>query len=399
MNRKRVLLHVGTPKTGTSYLQDVLFNNRPALRAAGINYPAHRFDAHFLASLDLMRLPWGGLEKEAVGAWERVAEETRNWSGTTIISHEVLAHASRPQVCRALESLGHPDTEVHVVLSVRDLVRQVPAEWQENIKHRRTTGYRQFLDELRDPARSGKIASWFWSVQEVPEILDRWAAELPPEHVHLVTVPPSGADSSLLWERFSRTFGLDAADLDLHAERVNPSMGVPETALVRRINRRINATVKPAHYRPLVRELLVHQTLAKRQRSPRLTLPPEEWEWARQLSEKWLADIRGRGIDVVGDLDDLLPHGEPPAFVDPDRARPRQMNRAAIDVIEALLEETVRLRETEDELREQVGELEEALRRSYLRPSYRIRERAVRRLEESDTGKGLMGTYRRLRGR
>ena len=399
MSRKRVLLHVGTPKTGTSYLQDVLYNNRPMLRAAGINYPADRFDGQFLAALDLMRLPWGGLELEAVGAWDRLAEQTRAWNGTTIISHEILANASRPQVQRALESIGHPDTEVHVLLSVRDLVRQIPAEWQENVKHRRTVSFRRFLRQLQDPAREGKIASWFWSVQEVPEILDRWAADLPPEQVHLVTVPPSGADSSLLWGRFAQAFGLTGVDLDLHVERVNPSMGVPETALVRRINRRVNATVEPVHYRPLVRELLAHRTLSKRRTSPRLALPPEVWEWARDLSEQWVADIRSRGIDVVGDLDDLLPAGGPPDFVDPDRPRPRQVNHAALDAIEALLLEGVRLRETEEELRAQVRELEEALRRSYLRPSYRIRERTVRRLEESDTGKGLMGTYRRLRGR
>ncbi|MFA6575721.1 MAG: hypothetical protein WCS84_09900 [Nocardioides sp.] len=65
---RRVLLHVGTPKTGTSYLQDVLFRNRRTLHSAGILYPADRFDAHFLAALDLMRLPWGGLETEAIGA-------------------------------------------------------------------------------------------------------------------------------------------------------------------------------------------------------------------------------------------------------------------------------------------------------------------------------------------
>ena len=33
---KRVLLHVGTPKTGTSYLQDVLFRNRQTLSRNGI---------------------------------------------------------------------------------------------------------------------------------------------------------------------------------------------------------------------------------------------------------------------------------------------------------------------------------------------------------------------------
>jgi hypothetical protein len=41
---RRVLLHVGTPKTGTSYVQDVLFRNTEPLAAAGIRYPADRFD-------------------------------------------------------------------------------------------------------------------------------------------------------------------------------------------------------------------------------------------------------------------------------------------------------------------------------------------------------------------
>ena len=69
MSRK-VLLHVGTPKTGTSYLQDVLFRNREVLEQAGIAYPATRHDSHFLAALDLMQLPWGGLQAEAIGAWD-----------------------------------------------------------------------------------------------------------------------------------------------------------------------------------------------------------------------------------------------------------------------------------------------------------------------------------------
>ena len=92
---QRVLLHVGTPKTGTSYLQDVLFRNRAALARAGILYPADRFDGQFLAALDLMRLPWGGLEAEAIGAWDRLASRSGSWDGTAIISHEILATASR----------------------------------------------------------------------------------------------------------------------------------------------------------------------------------------------------------------------------------------------------------------------------------------------------------------
>ena len=245
---RRVLLHVGCPKTGTSYLQDVLFRNQKVLRAHDILYPADRFDAHFLAALDLMTLPWGGLETEAVGAWDRLAEQVREWPGTAIISHEIFARATPTQVARALGSLG--DAEVHLVLSVRDLVRQIPAEWQENVKHRSHITYASFLETIRDPARDSRIGSWFWAVQEIPDILDRWGASLPPSQVHLVTVPPSGSDRGELWRRFSRTFGLDGLDLDLAAERENPSLGVPETSLLRTINQRVTSIIAPPDYRP-----------------------------------------------------------------------------------------------------------------------------------------------------
>ena len=55
-----------------------------------------------------MELPWGGLEREASGRWDRLADEVRDWPGTAIISHEILGRASRLQVARALESLGCP---------------------------------------------------------------------------------------------------------------------------------------------------------------------------------------------------------------------------------------------------------------------------------------------------
>jgi hypothetical protein len=396
---RRVLIHVGTPKTGTSYLQDVLFLNRDGLAARGILYPADRFDAHFLAALDLMRLTWGGLEAEALGAWDAMAEKVRRHSGTAIISHEILATASRAQAGRALESLGHGDgTEVHVVLSVRDLVRQIPAEWQENVKHRHVLTYGAFLDRIRDPERKSRIATWFWGVQELPDILNRWGHDLPPERIHLVTVP-HGGPKNLLWKRFSVAFGLDGLDLDLEAERANPSLGAPETALVRRINRAANRELNPGDYRPLVRELLAHQTLSRRTGSPRLALPPDARAWADELSRTWVAELRQRGYDVVGDLDELLPAPSTAPYADPDRPNRRQLNQASMDAIRALLVEAARMRETEADLRRELDEAHRALERAYLRPSYRAREKLVRAAEDNGWGRRAMGYYRRARGR
>ncbi len=391
----KVLLHVGCPKTGTSYLQDVLFRNQRVLRRHDILYAADRFDAHFLAALDLMTLPWGGLEIEAVGAWDRLAEQVRAWHGTSVISHEILARATPSQVERALASLG--DAEIHLVVSARDLVRQIPAEWQENVKHRSHITYARFLDTIRDEGRDSKIGSWFWAVQEIPDILDRWGSALPPEHVHLVTVPPPGSDRGELWSRFSSTFGLDGLPLDLTAERENPSLGVSETSLLRTVNERVTSIMAPPDYRPLVREVLAHQTLSHRAASARLGLSPDDHRWAQDLTRAWGSELRARGYDVVGDLDDLV-GTDPGAFVDPDTVTAKQLLPPALDAISALLVEAARLRAVEESLHAELREAHAERDRVRETTASRLRRRAVTALEEGAVGRLALSAYRRGRG-
>jgi hypothetical protein len=398
---RKVLLHVGTPKTGTSFVQHLLFSNQETLARQGILYPADRFDAHFLAALDLMEMQWGGLEKQAAGAWDRLAEQVRGWTGTVILSHEILAHASRPQVRRALASLGGPaEAEVHVVVSARDLARQIPAEWQENVKHRRIVSYRAFLDAVMDPTRKGRLASWFWAVQEVPDILHRWGADLPPERVHVVTVPAPGAPPGLLRDRFAAVFGLDTVTYDQAEARSNPSLGVPETALVRRINRQVNdGVLANEDYRQFVRELLVHRTLSRRTGSARLALPPDVRSWAVELSETWLEALEKEGYDVVGDLGELRPgptaaDGE---FVDPDRPDEVQVGDAALQAVVTLLGEAARLQASEKALREDLHaatrELEHARGRWF-----RTKRRLVRAADGNRVAALGLAAYRRVRG-
>ncbi len=395
---RKVLVHVGAPKTGTSFVQDLLFTNRHALAAQGILYPADRFDAHFLAALDLMELQWGGLEKQAVGAWDRLAEQVRDWDGTVIISHEILATASPAHVRRAFDSFG--DAEIHLLLSARDLVRQIPAEWQENVKHRRVVGYRDYLDKITNPARTGKLAAWFWGVQEVPDILERWGSTLPPERVHLVTVPRPGAPRGLLWERFAQVFGIDPAAYTASSGRANPSLGVPETALIRRINERVNnGVLANEDYRQFVRELLAHQSLSARSGSPRLALPDDVRAWAVDLSETWIDVLAARGYDVVGTLDDLRPEpvDQDVAFADPDDPDEADVTDAAMESIVVLLGEAVRLqaeaRAAREDAHAAMRELDQT--RGLL---FRVKRRLVRAADGNRSAAVALAAYRRVRG-
>ena len=396
---RKVVVHVGAPKTGTSFVQDLLFSSRDRLAERGICYPADRFDAHFLAALDLMQLTWGGLEREAVGAWDRLATEVRAWPGTAIVSHEILATASRAHVARALESLTTGDTEIHVVLTARDLVRQIPAEWQENVKHRRILTYTDFLAHLQDPSRQKGVASWFWGVQEVPDILDRWGATLPRDRVHLVTVPPAGSPHDLLWKRFSQVLGLDPAEFTLEDDvRTNASLGVAEAAVVRRLNEQVNGVVPNHHYRAIVREALVHQNLSRERHSARLSVPPDVWAWAEDLSRKWVAELALRGYDVVGDLDDLLP-AEPLPYADPDALDPTEFGDTAMRALGAMTVEAARLRDREVELQQDIKGLIEKLDAAHSTPIYKAKERMVARAATSRMAARGLAVYRRLRGR
>ncbi|MGN6781276.1 MAG: hypothetical protein ACTHJH_07235 [Marmoricola sp.] len=392
---ERVLLHVGTPKTGTSALQHALFAHREELASRGVLYPGDRFDAHFLAALDLMQLPWGGLEDEAGGAWDRLAAEVRSWPGTAIVSHEILGRASRQQAARALASLGA--TRVELVLSVRDLARQIPAEWQENLKHRRTLSYAAFLAALRDPGRSAEIAQWFWSVQELPDILARWADTLAADRVHLITVPPAGAPEDVLATRFAGAFELDPALL-ASRDRANASLGVAESALLRALNERLDGVLPNRHYRQFVREELVHRNLATRRESARLTLPADVHDWARDRAAGWVAVLRERGYQVVGDLEELLPAAEPPAFVDPDRADPEQVVQAALRALAGSVVENARLREVELHLHGDITDLMGQLDAAHSTRVYRLKERLVRSAEGSSVAALGLAAYRRWRG-
>jgi hypothetical protein len=148
-----------------------------------------------------------------------------------------------------------------------------------------------------------------------------------------------------------------------------------------------------------VRELLAHETLSRRVRSPRLALPPDAHPWATALQESWTEEIRRRGYDVIGDLDDL--RGAPPVvdYADPDHPDEALVSGAAVDALKAVLLDHVRVQRQLGQRESELRDTQRALERAYLRPTYRWREKLVRRLETRRSGTLLLEAYRRARGR
>jgi len=336
---RRVHLHVGTPKSGTSYLQDKLALNRGLLEQQGIDYIHTRRGNHFEAALDLIGETWAGEEKAARGQWEALALDARKARRDVLVSHEILAAAEPASVARAMASF--PGLEVHVVLTARDLGRQIPAEWQERVKHRGRRDYREFIRALQKNYARTDWLMWFWRVQHVPRILDNWGASLPPERVHLVTVPPSDRPRDLLWKRFADVVGISQDASYAESETTNESLGGAEVTMLRRLNIELAEREVPREtYVEWVREAIVKDVLAQRAGKERATVPPRHRAAVDEITAEWLEKIRGSGIDVVGDLDDLVPvWSDGATWADPDEADPAVVAEAAIQALAYVIHE------------------------------------------------------------
>jgi hypothetical protein len=302
-----VFLHVGCPKTGTTFLQEVLWSQRDLAREQGLLLPLASFFDHYLASLDVRALSGRPPHPpRAVGMWQRLAEQAAEWRGDVLVSHELFAAATAEQATRAVEVLG--DAEVHVVVTARDLVRQIPAEWQEHVKHRSPQGFTAFVDDLMKDV-DGR--SWFWQVQDVPAVLTRWGAGLPKSQVHVVVVPPVGADPGQLWRRFAGLLGIDGSGFALDRGRSNTSLGAEQVELLRRVNDQLGTRLPiPGPYPGVVKNVLAHQVLAARPGTP-YALTGDAYDFAVQRSKEMAQVLDASGVDVVGDLSELVPQQGP----------------------------------------------------------------------------------------
>lgn len=334
-----VHLHIGAPKTGTTYLQDRLRLNTQSLSRHGVTIPATRPGQsdmfHFRAALDLLDQDWGGSPGHAKGAWDAMVRRVRKADGNVVVSHEILAGAQPDKVARAMNDLA--DHEVHVVYSARDLARQLPAAWQESIKQGRKWGFRRFINRYE-----AGTSFFFRQAMDLPEVLTTWGAKMSPDRIHVVTVPHDrGPDGDELWQRFCRAFSIDPAWAPLDSERDNRSLGIAETSLLRKLNRRLELGMhRDATYDNLIREILAQEVLVARNAIP-VRLPPERYDFAEEQAERWIEWIKGSGVDVVGDLDDLRPRrpAEDEVWRNPDRVRAKLELSAALDALTVMTKE------------------------------------------------------------
>jgi hypothetical protein len=340
---KKIYLHIGLHKTGTTYLQNIFRANREQLRAQSLEFPGGPDEpTQALAVWDLQgRRPRGVDDKRIAGQWDAlVAHVDRAPHPAALISEERLS-LNTPKQARAVVS-AFGDRDVEVIVTARDLGRIAVSAWQEAVKNDATWTWSHFAESIKDPARQAQSpARGFWMRQDLVKICETWEGVVGADRLTVITVPKPGASADELLARFCQTVGVDPAGLTEDAKWTNETVGVAATEVIRRVNERLEGRLNK-HQHDKVVKLTIVQMLARRTEPVRFALPAEELDWASARADQTIAALKEHGYRIVGDLEELRPALREGSRR-PDDATEAELLDASLDALSLLSEEYARL--------------------------------------------------------
>ncbi|MDN5746189.1 MAG: hypothetical protein L0H31_13875, partial [Nocardioidaceae bacterium] len=214
----RVFLHIGLPKTATTYLQTILWSSREQLRAEGLLLPGRERRDHLWASRVIREDPHlASRSRRPVDektAWTRLQTEIASWEAAALVSHEFFAAASAEQARRMVADLA--PARVDVVITAREPLGLLTASWQESLKNRATKP----LDRYARTVSDRPMDIWNWRTLDLQLVLQRWGEAVPWEQIHVLPLN-TAAPRDEIWHRFGHLLGLRTDGYDLGASFPN----------------------------------------------------------------------------------------------------------------------------------------------------------------------------------
>ena len=351
----KVFLHIGLPKTGTTYLQTVMWADRDRMRAQGVLLPGRERRDHLWTTRIIREDPHLDTYDERVReSWGVLKEEIAAWDGTALITHEFFAGAAPEQARRMVAELE--PAEVHLVVTAREPVGLYSGGWQESLKNRDARTMPEFAEaEVSD----NPMSVWNWRTLDVRLVLERWGQAVPAARVHVLPLPPPGAPRELLWQRFGRLVGLDPDSFDLSMTFPNESMGVAEAETLRRVNLHLKDEdfERPFDRGVYIRTFLADERLATRD-GERYWPTPDILAECRERATAAVAHIEAAGYDVIGDVRHLLVPDELPPRRSVDSVTDAEVAEVATALVGRIMHDVRRIRTERNELRRRLAEAE-----------------------------------------
>ena len=303
----RLFIHIGLQKTGTSYLQSIVFQSIDALVEQGVAVVPPTKKRTFWVMLDVRGRHRDFDPPEVEQSVDHFAQLLAECTApTALLTEESLAPAEPEQIERLLAACG--EREVHVIVTLRDLARQIPSAWQESLKAGASGSFESYLDKLHRHEHTEGHA--LWRQKDVPRLLARWGRYVPHDRIHVVTVPPPGSDPTLLLHRFCEVLGVEADRLDTEVVRVNEGLKHVGAEVLRRVNLELAPTHRKRDVYGDVGKRYLSTRILAQQPGERIAVPERHRDWIQASSQRHVDFLGEQGFDVVGDLDDLCPRAD-----------------------------------------------------------------------------------------
>ena len=312
MNRagagKRVVLHIGPPKTGTSAVQGAFHACRAEVLRQGVRYAGSGVQASTAAFAVTQREHPSTGSVPSMRHWRELVREVRAAREASIlISSEFFAGASPEQIKAISDAFG--SEQLTVVITLRPIVKILASRWQQNVQEGAKVGYSEWLHAvLEEPASTH--AKRFWSRQRHDELVARWASVIGPDRVTVIAVDDRDHDGVL--REFEQLLGLKSGTLVSQREAPNRSMTLEEIEVVRAFNAQFEeeALAPSLRYKLMARGAATH--LKRRAPLPteqKIETPRWAMEQAAAVAREMIMNIQASRVTVVGNLELLTTIG------------------------------------------------------------------------------------------
>jgi hypothetical protein len=328
------LLHIGPHKTGTTAIQGALFAAKDRLTECGVEFPAHTRHPMEAALAASARPAMMGDAVPTDRHWRRLLDQVAATGGrTSVISSEFFADArGDATIARIVEQLGGAGVppldrgrerdRVHVLVTLRPLVRIMPSQWQQYVQNGLRMGYADWLEHMLRRPPYEKPNPSFWHRHRHDRLVERWARAVGPGRVTVVAV--DDRDRGGLLRTFEALLGLPENLLRPVPDTANRSLTLAETEMLRNLNVEFRGNGLPDElYSRLVRGgAVLHMKNACPPAPGDVKIVTPRWavERAAEIGAASAERIAALGVRILGDPALLSAVPEQP---EPGPAEPR----------------------------------------------------------------------------
>jgi len=309
MTGRRLIIHPGFHKSGTTALQESLAKNRQLLRENEVLYPSIGTKAHHRAAWSLEGQVWGwkkrGGERISPKVWEKLVDRVNSAKeDTVIISSEFFSQIDGEKIRKIRSDLK--GREIEILFTLRPLAKLLPSSYQQYLKYGLKVKYEEWLHEIFENREKTKVSPSFWRRHEHGKVIARWVDIFGSSKVTLLIADEAKPD--FLFNEVNNFLKLPKGTLTSVQTGSNRSLNMEEISLLLEINRKFPKERSWGEYKVFIREGYIRQLtdyVTPPRENARLLTPDWAAEKANQMGLETLSEIRHLGIRVIGNLESL----------------------------------------------------------------------------------------------